>query len=72
MNEVQKALDAAFQALDVIPVSGQGVELMATARASLRAAYRLAEDRQGEEKKSTTRPVETALSAAHMAQEAEA
>lgn len=42
MNEVQKALDAAFKALDVIPVSGAGVELMATARASLRAAYRMA------------------------------
>lgn len=42
MNEVQKALDAAFRALSVIPVTGDGVELMATARASLRAAYRLA------------------------------
>lgn len=42
MNEVQKALKAAFDALDVIPVSGAGVELMATARAALRAAYKLA------------------------------
>lgn len=42
MNEVQRAVDAAFRALDVIPVSGAGVELMATARASLRAAYNLA------------------------------
>lgn len=41
-NEVQRALDAAFRALDVIPVSGAGVELMAAARASLRAAYHLA------------------------------
>ncbi len=53
MNEVQKALEAAFQALDVIPVSGAGVELMATARASLRTAYRLAgaEAEDGEEGK---------------------
>lgn len=42
MNEVQKAVDAAFRALDVIPVSGSAVELMAAARASLRAAYKLA------------------------------
>lgn len=42
MNEVQRALEAAFQALDVIPVSGAGVELMASARASLRAAYQIA------------------------------
>ena len=45
MNEVQRALETAFQALSVIPVTGDGVELMATARASLRAAYRLAEDK---------------------------
>lgn len=42
MNEVQRALEAAFQALDVIPVSGAGVELMATARANLRLAYKMA------------------------------
>lgn len=41
-NELQKVLDEAFKALDVIPVSGAGVELMATARASLRLAYRMA------------------------------
>lgn len=43
MNELQKALKTAFTALDAIPVSGGGVELMAAARASLRAAYKLAE-----------------------------
>lgn len=48
MNEVQKALDAAFQALSVIPVTGDGVELMAAARASLRAAYGLAGAEQAE------------------------
>ncbi len=46
MNELQtvkQALETAFQALDAVPVYGVGVELMATARASLRAAYSVAE-----------------------------
>lgn len=43
MQTVKKALATAFQALDAIPVSGAGVELMATARASLRAAHDLVE-----------------------------
>lgn len=43
MQTVKKALETAFQALDVIPVSGVSVELMATARASVRAAYDLVE-----------------------------
>lgn len=49
MNEVQKALDAAFKALDTIPVSGAGVELMAAARANLRLAYKLAGEGNGPE-----------------------
>lgn len=48
MNEIQRALDATFRAVSAIPVSGDGVELMATARASLRAAFRLAGAESGE------------------------
>ena len=40
---MKQALETAFQALDAVPVYGVGVELMATARASLRAAYSVAE-----------------------------
>lgn len=52
MNKLQEALDAAFKALDTIPVSGGGVELMAAARANLRLAYKMAgeEDRQEPER----------------------
>lgn len=42
MNEVQKELDRAFRLLSGIAVSGDGVELMAAARESLRKAYKLA------------------------------
>lgn len=41
-NDVQRELDRAFTLLAAIPVSGDGVELMAGARERLRAAYRLA------------------------------
>lgn len=49
MNELQKALDAAFKALDTIPVSGAGVELMAAARANLRLAYKMAGEKDEKE-----------------------
>lgn len=42
MNNLQETLDKAFQALSAIPVAGDSVELMASAKESLRAAYRLA------------------------------
>ena len=53
MNDIQKALKSAFDALSAIPVSGDGVELMAVARASLKAAFRLAGAGEAETKKST-------------------
>lgn len=54
MNELQKTLDAAFKALDVIPVSGAGVELMAAARANLRLAYKMAGEEDGQEPEAAT------------------
>ena len=36
---VKNLLDEAFKLISVIPVSGENVEIMATARAKLRAAY---------------------------------
>lgn len=42
MNSVQKELDEAFYDLSAIPVSGNFVEIMASAREHMRRAYRLA------------------------------
>lgn len=42
MTGLQKELDRAFRLLAAIPVAGDGVELMASARESLRRAYQLA------------------------------
>lgn len=47
MNEngqsgIRRELDRAFALLSAIPVSGDGVELMAGAKERLRAAYKLA------------------------------
>ena len=41
MNEVKKHLDTAFQLISTVPVKGDAVEVMAAARANLRAAYQL-------------------------------
>ena len=46
MTELQKELDRAFRLLAAIPVAGDSVELMASARESLRRAYRLAGQEQ--------------------------
>lgn len=43
MTDVQRELDQAFRLLAAVPVSGDGVELMAGAKERLRTAYRLAE-----------------------------
>lgn len=45
MNEIQKKLDNAYNVLTRISVSGDGVDLMATAKSILRDAYKIAEDR---------------------------
>ncbi len=42
MNELQKELDQVFRMVSSVPVSGDGVEIMAAAREGLRRAYRLA------------------------------
>lgn len=42
MNELQKELDQAYKLASALPVSGDGVELMAAVREHLRVAYRLA------------------------------
>lgn len=42
MNELQKELDQAFKLVSAVPVSGDGVDMMAAARESLRRAYQLA------------------------------
>lgn len=44
MSEIQIELDQAWRLLSGIPVSGDGVELMAAARECLRQAYGLAEE----------------------------
>lgn len=49
MTEAQKELDRAFRLLSGIAVSGDGVELMAAARESLRKAYQLSGPEKEEE-----------------------
>ncbi len=39
MNDILKDLDAAFRLISAIPVSGDAVDMMATARNKLRAVY---------------------------------
>ena len=41
MTDLQKEIDAAYNALAAIPVSGDHVEVMAAAREHLRRAYKL-------------------------------
>ena len=48
MNELQNELKKTYDALAVLPVSGDFVEVMAAAREHLRRAYRLAESGSGE------------------------
>lgn len=43
-ERIAKTLDSAFKLLSAIPVSGDGVEIMAEARARLRNAYKLAKE----------------------------
>ena len=48
MNDLQKELDKAFAMISNIPVTGDGVELMAAAREHLRRAYQLAKPEEEE------------------------
>ena len=49
MTDLQKELDRAFACLSAIPVSGDGVEIMAAAREHLRKAFKLAGPEKGED-----------------------
>lgn len=51
MNEVKKHLDTAFQLISTVPVKGDAVEVMAAARANLRAAYQLLDKQKEPETK---------------------
>lgn len=46
MTEVQKELDLVFKLISSIPVSGDAVDALASARTRLRAAYKLAGERE--------------------------
>lgn len=46
MTDLQKELDKAFNALAVIPVRGDQVEIMASVREHLRRAFQLAEEKK--------------------------
>ena len=48
MSELQNEINAAYNALALIPVAGRYVEVMAEARESLRRAYQLTELKQEE------------------------
>lgn len=49
MKELTNQLDEAFKLISCIPVSGENVEIMAAAKAKLRAAYAYAELNKQEE-----------------------
>lgn len=51
MTDLQKELDQAFSLISAIPVSGEGVELMAAAREKLRKAFKMAEEKETEKEK---------------------
>ena len=42
MTELQKEIDQAFRLVSAIPVSGDGVDVMAAVREHLRTAHRMA------------------------------
>lgn len=49
MTDIQKELEQAFSILHTIPVSGDNVDRMMMVREHLRKAYRLAQQKEGEE-----------------------
>ena len=51
MKEIKKHLEEAFQLASSIPVKGDAVDVMAAARANLRAAYRLLDEKGPESEK---------------------
>ena len=53
MKKIKQHLEEAFQLVSSIPVKGDAVDVMAAARANLRAAYRLLGDQKEPENKKT-------------------
>lgn len=51
MKEVKRHLEEAFQLLSSISVKGDAVDVMAAARANLRTAYRLLDEKEPESEK---------------------
>ena len=49
MNEIMKNLQEAYDMLSTIPVQGQNVDVMYSARVKLRVAYKLAEEKNKSE-----------------------
>ena len=49
MKEIKKHLEEAFQLMSSIPVKGDAVDIMAVVRSDIRAAYRLAAEKEGAE-----------------------
>lgn len=49
MTDLQRKIDLAFACLSAIPVSGDGVEIMAAAREHLREAFKLAQPEKEED-----------------------
>lgn len=43
MEELKKELDIVFKLISAVPVTGEGVDVMAAARDHLRTAYKLLE-----------------------------
>ena len=50
MTDIQKELDFAFSLISAIPVKGDSVEVMASAKEHLRQAYRIAGEKDGSTK----------------------
>ena len=49
MDNIRKEINEAYKMLSAIPVSGEGVDLMALAREHLRRAYQLTDETNDEE-----------------------
>lgn len=46
MTDLQKVIDTAFRLISSIPVSGDNVEIMASAKQNLRSAYAMAAEKE--------------------------
>ncbi len=48
MTDIQKKIDQAFKLVSAIPVSGDGVDIMASVRLRLRDAYQMAAEQEAD------------------------